>query len=596
MLERARAQGAASSSGCSGDAARAPVRGRSFDAATVGFGVRNVADLELGLARAAPRAAARRPRSRSSRSRARAGRCAPFYRALVRPGRPAARQGAPRRRGLHVPARERAPLPRPGGAGRRCCARPASRDVRVPAVRRRDRRAAHGGGRDDRAPAGDPRARRASTPTSTSSRRGSSGRSRADRRRRGRGRAPRRSRPAASGCGRCSSSSRRRPDARPPVAAGVAVELVHMATLVHDDLIDGARVRRGRAVGLVGLRPATRRARPATTSSRARSRSSPRPATPRPSRILADACALPRARRGAAAPPARTTRTTTGRRLPRALRAEDREAVRGGVPARRARRGARTLRARARRSPSRSPTTSSTAPATRSRRARSPAPTCARGRRRCRCCSPRARTRSCARRSPAGRSDGRARARRRHRRARACARGRARVLTARAGGAERRPAPRRAGGARRARRQPAPLTSPVRMDRRSSPGRTRVIRLGRISYVNMAPVFHRLDAEVEEVSGVPTELNRRCSRASSTSRRSRRSSGRERRPAAAPAAAVRLVGGRGRVDPARLAHAARAGAHASRSRPRAPRRSCSRGCCCPRPSTCRSARRRTRSC
>jgi geranylgeranyl pyrophosphate synthase len=36
-------------------------------------------------------------------------------------------------------------------------------------------------------------------------------------------------------------------DAGPPVAAGVAVELVHMATLVHDDLVDGARMRRGQA-------------------------------------------------------------------------------------------------------------------------------------------------------------------------------------------------------------------------------------------------------------------------------------------------------------------------------------------------------------
>src|SRR4051812_18825773 len=35
-----------------------------------------------------------------------------------------------------------------------------------------------------------------------------------------------------------------------------------------------------------------------------------------------------------------------------------------------------------------------------------------------------------------------------------------------------------------------------------------MIKLGRIGYVNMAPVFYRLDAEVEEVVGVPTELNR----------------------------------------------------------------------------------------
>ena len=35
-----------------------------------------------------------------------------------------------------------------------------------------------------------------------------------------------------------------------------------------------------------------------------------------------------------------------------------------------------------------------------------------------------------------------------------------------------------------------------------------MIKLGRISYVNMAPVFYRVDAEVEEIQGVPTELNR----------------------------------------------------------------------------------------
>ena len=35
-----------------------------------------------------------------------------------------------------------------------------------------------------------------------------------------------------------------------------------------------------------------------------------------------------------------------------------------------------------------------------------------------------------------------------------------------------------------------------------------MVRLGRISYVNMAPVFYRVDAEVEEIQGVPTQLNR----------------------------------------------------------------------------------------
>src|SRR3954466_15514052 len=35
------------------------------------------------------------------------------------------------------------------------------------------------------------------------------------------------------------------------------------------------------------------------------------------------------------------------------------------------------------------------------------------------------------------------------------------------------------------------------------------LRLGRIGYANMAPVFFRLEADVDEVVGVPTDLNRR---------------------------------------------------------------------------------------
>jgi geranylgeranyl pyrophosphate synthase len=37
------------------------------------------------------------------------------------------------------------------------------------------------------------------------------------------------------------------PEDEPPLPAGVAIELVHMASLVHDDLIDGAELRRGQA-------------------------------------------------------------------------------------------------------------------------------------------------------------------------------------------------------------------------------------------------------------------------------------------------------------------------------------------------------------
>ncbi len=49
-------------------------------------------------------------------------------------------------------------------------------------------------------------------------------------------------------------------DGEPPVTEGVAVELVHMASLVHDDLIDGAAYRRGRASAWSSFGPEAARA------------------------------------------------------------------------------------------------------------------------------------------------------------------------------------------------------------------------------------------------------------------------------------------------------------------------------------------------
>ena len=78
------------------------------------------------------------------------------------------------------------------------------------------------------------------------------------------------------------------------------------------------------------------------------------------------------------------------------------------------------------------------------------------------------------------------------------------------------------------------------------------MRLGRISYVNMAPVFYGLEADVEEVSGVPTELSRMLLDGElDIAPIPSIEYARQRRQPPDPAAAVRLVGGRGRLDPAR---------------------------------------------
>ena len=99
-----------------GRPARAAVRGRPFDAATIGFGVRNLADLEPACASCAaccgPAAG-----SRSSRSRGRAARCARSSASGSTASCPLVGQGAAGRRRVHVPAGVGAALPARRGAG-----------------------------------------------------------------------------------------------------------------------------------------------------------------------------------------------------------------------------------------------------------------------------------------------------------------------------------------------------------------------------------------------------------------------------------------------------------------------------------------------
>ncbi len=161
---------------------------------------------------------------------------------------------------------------------------------------------------------------------------------------------PTRSRPEASGCGPCSSSSVRRSPSvsgEHVVAGGAAVELVHMATLVHDDLLDGADLRRGRpTVWAEHGVPAAKAAGDYLFA-----------------RAFAELAATGDAERGGGArrrgARARTRRGPPaaaglpaghdGRRVHPALLSEDGKALRGGLCPRRREPSARSLRPRTRR-------------------------------------------------------------------------------------------------------------------------------------------------------------------------------------------------------------------------------------------------------
>ena len=117
------------------------------------------------------------------------------------------------------------------------------------------------------------------------------------------------------------------------VRAAAAIELVHMATLVHDDVLDEAPLRRG--LPTVAATSGRDRARPrsATCSSRAPSPCSPTHGDARAVALLA-AASVALAQRRAGPAPGRLRHRHLRAALPRALPAEDREALRVRLPAR----------------------------------------------------------------------------------------------------------------------------------------------------------------------------------------------------------------------------------------------------------------------
>ena len=127
---------------------------------------------------------------------------------------------------------------------------------------------------------------------------------------------------------------------RASLRAAVAVELVHSATLVHDDVLDAAPLRRGRptVVATAGRAMAT------ATGDLLFSRAFAELAASGSAdavRVLSDASSALAAGRAAPAR-GRVGRDVSRERYLTPLRPQDRAAVRGRVPARRARRAAAT--------------------------------------------------------------------------------------------------------------------------------------------------------------------------------------------------------------------------------------------------------------
>ena len=341
-----------------GDLLALPFADASFDAATVGFGVRNVADLDAGAARAAPRARARRPARRSSRSRSRAARCARSSgsgstassrcSARVLPGGAAY---------TYLPASVRR-FPGPDELAALLDATPASATSASgcsPAAIV----ALHTGAARVNALADDPRGARArGLPRRARGAARAQAVARHPGRRRG-GRRRRRSPPAASGCGRCSSSSPPRPGSEPS-ARGRRRGRARAHGDARPRRPDRRRASSAAAAPPPGRRTARRRRRrPATTSSPARSPSWPRPATRQAVAMLADAAsALARGealQRSQTHDPATTVDAYLERCALKTGKLFEAACRLGGGSRRRS--GSRSA------SRSRSPTTSSTAPA-----------------------------------------------------------------------------------------------------------------------------------------------------------------------------------------------------------------------------------------